>query len=116
MAVVEPPKTPPRRGGAKSRVRVHELLATRAAVDKLGARSISPEEAEQLLRNKHVTARNRQDARSGADRRLLIGRTDGGRTLTVVIEATIDPSTWLIVTAWPATLRERIILRDSSYD
>jgi hypothetical protein len=33
-------------------------------------------------------------------RRLLIGRTDGGRALTLVIEQTIDPTTWLIVTGW----------------
>jgi uncharacterized DUF497 family protein len=114
MAVVEPPKRPPSRGGAKPRVRVHELLPTTAAVDKLGARGIAAHEPDQLLRNRHAIIRNRRDAPSSADRCLLIGRTNGGRTLTVVVEATLDSSTWLIVTAWPATLRERIILRDWS--
>ncbi len=43
-------------------------------------------------------------------RRLLIGRTDGGRSLTLVIEQTLDPTTWLIVTGWEATDSERKIL------
>ena len=37
---------------------VHELLATEAALDKLGARDISADEASQLPRNEHVTVRN----------------------------------------------------------
>ena len=41
---------------------------------------------------------------------LLIGHTDGGRALTLVIERTLDPTTWLIVTGWPATERERRII------
>ena len=43
-------------------------------------------------------------------RRLLIGLTDGGRALTLVIEQTIDPSTWLVVTGWTATDEERRML------
>jgi hypothetical protein len=42
-------------------------------------------------------------------RRLLIGRTDGGRILTLVIERTDDPTTWLIVTGWSSTDAERKI-------
>jgi hypothetical protein len=34
------------------------MLATDVALDKLGARRISADEAEQLLRNRHVTVRN----------------------------------------------------------
>jgi hypothetical protein len=37
---------------------VHELVATPRALEKLGARSISSAEVEQLLRNRHVTIRN----------------------------------------------------------
>lgn len=37
---------------------VHELLATEAAIGKLGARTISADEAGQLARNEHVTVRN----------------------------------------------------------
>ena len=95
-------------------MRARELLPTTAAIDKLGARGISAQEPEQLLRNRHVIIRNRHNQPSRVERRLMIGRTDGGRTLTVVIEATADPATWLIVTGWLATLSERIILRDRS--
>lgn len=91
-------------------MRVHELVATKAAVDKLGARGISTKEAEQLPRNQHVTVRNPRATPHGAERHILIGRTDGGRHLTLVIEQTDDPSTWLIVTGWPATTNERTIL------
>jgi hypothetical protein len=41
---------------------VHELLATEAAIGKLGARPISADEAGQLARNEHLTVRN---ARAG---------------------------------------------------
>lgn len=88
---------------------IAELLATEAAVEKLGARGISIEEARQLPRNVNITVRNPRDA-TPAKRRLLIGRTDGGRTLTLVIEQTTDPTTWLVVTGWEATDRERRIV------
>jgi hypothetical protein len=73
---------------------------TEAALDKLGARGISAVEAEQVPRNRHVTVRDpRQDS---PRRRLLIGRTDGGRVLTLVIEQIADPTKWLFVTGWCA--------------
>jgi uncharacterized DUF497 family protein len=87
---------------------IAELLATEAAVDKLGARGISIKEAQQLPRNTHVTVRNPHDG--DATRRLLIGRTDGGRALTLVIDETLDPTTWLIVTGWEAADGERRLL------
>ena len=43
---------------------------------------------------------------------LLIGRTDGGRPLTLVIERTVDPTTWLVVTGWSSTEAERRILEE----
>jgi hypothetical protein len=88
---------------------VHQLLASDVALDKLGPRGISAEEAEQLPRNRHQTVRN--PAEAGGKRRLLIGRTDGGRALTLVIERTADPGTWLIITGWDATEAERKILQ-----
>ena len=89
---------------------VHELLATETALDKLGARGISAEEAGQLPRNPHVTVRNPRGGGEPGGRRLMIGRTDGGRVLTLVIERTVDPTTWLIVTGWSSTDAERKIL------
>jgi hypothetical protein len=37
----------------------------------------------------------------------LVGRTDGGRVLSLVVERTLEPTTWLIVTGWDATEVER---------
>jgi uncharacterized DUF497 family protein len=88
---------------------ISELLLTEAAIDKLGARGISIEEIHQLVRNASVMVRNpRSDPPDR--RRLMMGRTDGGRALTLVVERTSDPTTWLTVTGWDATPRERRML------
>jgi hypothetical protein len=91
---------------------IHELLATRDAADKLGARAISIDEAQQLIDNRYVILRNPGRGRSERElaRRLVIGTTDGGRALTLVVERTAEPTTWVIVTGWSATDRERKIL------
>jgi len=88
---------------------VHQLLATDVALDKLGARRISAEEVGQVARNGHVIARN-PHAQWGHHACAALGPADGGRVLTVVIERTIDPTTWLIVTGWSSTAVERKLL------
>ena len=88
---------------------VRELLFTEAAVEKLGARDISDDEAKQLLRNTNIIVRN-PGARGNAERRFLIGRTDGGRVLTLVVEETIEPTSWVVVTGWTAATDERKML------
>jgi predicted ABC-type transport system involved in lysophospholipase L1 biosynthesis ATPase subunit len=95
---------------------INQLLATEVALDKLGVRAISSTEAEQAIWNRHVVIRNRRgraERRQREGRRLLIGRSDGGRLLTLVIEETIEPTTWLLVTGWESTLAERMILEKS---
>ncbi len=87
-----------------------ELLVTEVAINKLGARGISTNDARQIPRNAHVVVRNPHKTPAGK-RRLLIGRTDGGRALTLVIEQTLDPTTWLIITGWDSSPRERKLLR-----
>lgn len=92
---------------------VNQLLATEVALDKLGARAISSAEAEQAIWNRHVMIRNRRgraERRQRETRRLLIGRSDAGRLLTLVIEETIEPTTWLLITGWESTPAERMIL------
>jgi hypothetical protein len=86
---------------------VHELIATAAALEKLGARGIAIDELAQVLRNRHETVRNRRSA----TRRLLIGVTDGGRWLTLVIERMAEPTTWLVITGWSSTDAERNLVR-----
>jgi hypothetical protein len=93
-----------------ARDEVRQLLATDVALDKLGAHGISAEEAEQLPQNRHVTARNPREGDGPGGRLLLLGYTDGGRLLTLVLERTVDPTTWLIVTGWSSTEAERKIL------
>lgn len=89
---------------------IHQLLVTDVALDKLGARSISADEAAQVPRNPHVTIANPRARGGKGKRRLLIGRSNGGRVLTLVIERTADPTTWLIVTGWGSTDSERKLL------
>lgn len=93
---------------------IHQLLATDLALDKPGARDISARAAEQLPRNRHVTIRNPREGNEPGNRLLLIGETDGDRRLTLVIERTVDPTTWLIVTGWSSTEAERKILDPTS--
>jgi hypothetical protein len=89
---------------------IAQLLATDAARDKLGRRGIATAEAEQLPRNRHATVRNPHGEGGEGERRLLIGRTDGGKALTLVVERTLEPTSWLIVTGWIATDRERRLI------
>jgi hypothetical protein len=91
-------------------IKISQLLATDIALDKLGARGISAHEAEQLPRNRHALVRNPREGSEPRRRMLLIGRTDGGRPLTLVIERTVDPTTWLVVTGWASTDAERKIV------
>jgi hypothetical protein len=95
---------------------VNQLLATEVALDKLGARGISIAEAQQAIWNRHVLIKNRIGSARRTQRemrRLLIGDNDGGRRLTLVIEGTVEPTTWLLVTGWESTPVERMILEKS---
>jgi hypothetical protein len=90
-----------------------QLLATEAALDKLGARGISVSEAEQTIWNRHVVVRNRRgsmERRQPALRRLLIGSSDTNRALTLAIEETVERTTWLLVTGWDSTPAERRLM------
>jgi uncharacterized DUF497 family protein len=92
---------------------VNQLLATEVALDKLGARGISIADAEQSIWNRHVVINNRRGSAQRPQRetrRLLIGRNSGGRYLTLVIEETVEPTIWLLITGWESTPAERMIL------
>ncbi|HWW66905.1 MAG TPA: hypothetical protein VNY83_02885 [Solirubrobacterales bacterium] len=86
---------------------INVLLIDETAAEKLGARDISDGEARQLLRNANAIGPN---PRGGEERRLLVGLTDGGRALTLVVERTLEPSSWLVVTGWNSTKSQRKIL------
>jgi hypothetical protein len=66
--------------------------------------------AQQFLDNRYVILRDpgrQRTAGQGPAPRLVIGRTDGGRALTLVVERPRELTTWLIVTGREATRRER---------
>ncbi|MGZ6692925.1 MAG: hypothetical protein ACXVHQ_36650 [Solirubrobacteraceae bacterium] len=75
--------------------------------EHLGQHGIAPEEVEQLTGNPYVTARN---ARGPENRIFMIGQTDGGRMLTIVLEATHDEVIWRPITGWSSTAREQKLL------
>lgn len=81
-------------------IQVFCLNASDDVLMKLGSRGISLAEARQLLVNGYDSKPNPGDRGRGRKRRLLFGRTNGGRALTLVVEPTSDPNDWVIVTAW----------------
>ena len=92
---------------------VNQLLATRAALGKLGARGISIAETEQTIWNRHRIIRNRRGAsarRQPDEPRILIGRTHANRAITLIVEETVDPTTWPAITGWDATRAERRLM------
>lgn len=88
---------------------IFELLLTEIAEAKIGRRGISDDEVRQLLFNAYVMVENPRSVPKGA-RWLMIGRTDGGRVLTAVVERTVDRTTWILVTAWDSGPAERKLL------
>ena len=91
-------------------IRVSHLDASDVARMKLGARGISVAEARQLPRNRHKLGLNTRATRGERDRLKLVGETDGGKVLTLVVESTSDPNSWAIVTGWTASPHERKVL------
>ncbi|HEY3828406.1 MAG TPA: hypothetical protein VGL57_04340 [Solirubrobacteraceae bacterium] len=104
------------RFGPRRRDAIYELRITVAAIDKLAARGISVRDTEQLINNRYVirrnTGRRHRDRRKLAARRLVTGHTDGGQTLTLVVERTQSATSWLIITGWVSTNDERRIVED----
>ncbi|HEX5609495.1 MAG TPA: hypothetical protein VFX45_05310 [Solirubrobacterales bacterium] len=82
------------------------MLFPEAVAEKLGRRGISVSEARELLNNRPVVV-NRRTQHATMERRMMIGRTNGGRSLTLIIEMTIDPTDWVVVTGWDSDSDER---------
>jgi hypothetical protein len=87
-------------------VLVARLLLNPVAREKLARRGIREDEVQQLRRNGPWWERNPHPRVAGS--RLLIGPTDGGRMLTLVIAPeTADVALWHVRTGWDSTKRER---------
>jgi len=71
--------------------------------EHIARHGISDVEVEQLLSNRHLIVPNK----GHEPRMFLVGQTNGGRLLTVVIEPTRDEGTWRPVTAWEADDQEQ---------
>jgi hypothetical protein len=77
---------------------IRDLDFDQRNIDKLGARGITPEQARQVLDNRHVVYRNRAQRRATY---LLVGLDDGGTCLTLPIEPVVnEPGLWYPVTGW----------------
>lgn len=82
---------------------VHAFVFSLPSLEKLGRRGISAGEVQQMKWDYYrirPNPRERSMPRHPHRRRLFTGRTYGGRKLTLVIEATLDSTTWLVITGW----------------
>jgi hypothetical protein len=77
---------------------IAELVFPEEVVEKVGARGISEAAIVQIVANGAVLARNPRPRSKGS--RWLLGPTDGGELLTVVVEPTADDGVWRVLTAW----------------
>jgi uncharacterized DUF497 family protein len=72
---------------------------------------VTPREVNQMVENPHILVRNRKGKRAPM---LLIGRTHGGRVLSVPLAKTRDPGVWRPITAFPATEAQTALLDKNS--
>ena len=77
------------------------LRISAGSEDELFVHGISLEEVLEVRWDDPAFFRDKQVGRA-----LMIGRTDGGRLLTVVLEETKQPYTWDVVTGWQSTKGE----------
>jgi len=77
---------------------------------KVWAHGLSPVEVDSILDGDFLVRRNRK-ARRGPFQ--MIGRSRGGRVITVIIEpTTTSPLLWRPITAWPSKPSEARYLRN----
>jgi hypothetical protein len=83
---------------------VRKLEVSDRVGEKLGRRGISAAEAEQLPGNQHGFGKNPRAPRDSAQQ-FLVGETNGGRWLDLVVEPTHDPAVWIVITGWESDRR-----------
>jgi uncharacterized DUF497 family protein len=88
-------------------VEIRALVWDEGNEQHIAEHGVSVREIAQMLSNPHVIVQNRKKR---STRHMLIGSTHGGRTLTVPLAQTADPSTWRPVTAFPATKAQQQVL------
>lgn len=85
-------------------IRIAELEFDDYNIEELAGHSIAPQEIAQILQNRFTVRRNKKNR---AGNRQLIGFTDGGRILTVVLAPTHISDRWRPITGWDSTDSER---------
>ena len=71
---------------------------------ELARHRITLQEVEEVFFNEPVWASNR---RGRAGNRVMIGRTDGGRALTIIVRVELSTETIRAITGWESTRGER---------
>jgi hypothetical protein len=72
------------------------------------AHEVHPQDVQQVLANPYVVTNNPGGSEGSV---LLIGHTNGGRELTIVLVPTSDSAIWRPVTAWPSSKGQKAIFR-----
>ena len=88
-------------------VEVRVLSWNDEAEAHIAEHGVTPREVNQMVENPHIIVRNRKRRRAPV---LLIGRTHGGRVLSVPLAKTRDPGIWRPITAFPATEAQTTLL------
>ncbi len=87
---------------------IADLVAPDSVIEKIARRGIQPDELQQARRNGAVFTRNPRPRAAGS--RFMIGPTDGGRLLTIVIVPDdCDRGIWFVKTAWQSSRGEHAI-------
>jgi hypothetical protein len=85
-------------------IRIAELEFDDDNIEELAGHSITPQEITQILQNRFTVRRNKKNR---AGDRQLIGLTNGGRVITVILAPTHLPDRWRPVTGWDSADAER---------
>ena len=82
---------------------VRRLIWDAWNVAHIARHHVSPEEVGEVCHGEHVVQEGKKE------RALVFGPTQAGRMLTVVLDSTETANTYYVVTARPASRRERAI-------
>jgi hypothetical protein len=83
---------------------VADFLFDHENEEEMAAHGLTPRRVIQVLENKHIVVPNRRRRRA---QYLIVGRDNGGASITIPIQPTGDPLVWRPVTAWPSKDHER---------
>jgi uncharacterized DUF497 family protein len=92
-------------------VQVRALVWDEQNEEHIAEHGVTPREVNQMVENPHIVVKNRRHRRG---QHLMIGRTHGGRVLTVPLTKTSLRDTWRPTTAYPANDAQTRLLDQNS--